>query len=391
MDMYNRVPFGDFKPPREALRQILKTLAAGRLHHTLLFSGPWGSGKLWAARALARTLNCRAGGGEEGPCDRCKPCRLISEGRFPEYVELFPMGSGYQIKVDHVRKLVSDLSFVVPEGVWRMVLFDEAERMNEEAANALLKSLEEPPDRSLWILITSDPDKLLPTVRSRSSEFRFRSPDCLELAEKLMEERKMAAEEALMISRYTSGNILSSWLTDTAVFKEKREFLLEGLEKLVAGKSQVPALELASGLYERGRRTEKEAPLKRRSEEAARDTFEFYATDADRRAGVEEALKKKNVHLHEYLNILESLFRDVLLMGEGISREVLINFDISARLGRLVESFGRSESAYCIERLERMGEELKVNINPRFALASLFLEIGSVSRPGRERVLPRLS
>ena len=188
------MPFSEVIAQDRALTPLRSALRRGTLHHAYLFGGPEGVGKARVARLLAQAANCEGGvagpgGFREDPCGTCGPCRKIEKGLHPDVVALAeervmakagtwePKGGrspSKDIVVDQVRDVVDRrLSLRRFEGRRRFVLIDPADTMNPQAQNALLKTLEEPPDDTTLVLVASSPDALLPTIRSRCARVTF--------------------------------------------------------------------------------------------------------------------------------------------------------------------------------------------------------------------------
>jgi len=188
------MPFSELIAQDRALGSLRSALRRGALHHAYLFGGPEGVGKGRAARLLAQAANCEAGGAgpsglRDDPCGTCGPCRKIERGLHPDVLLLQeertmaragrwePKGGrapSRDIVVDQVRDLVDHrLALKRHEGRRRFVVIDPADRMNPQAQNALLKTLEEPPEATTLVLVSSSPDTLLPTIRSRCLRVAF--------------------------------------------------------------------------------------------------------------------------------------------------------------------------------------------------------------------------
>ncbi|MBF0160682.1 MAG: DNA polymerase III subunit delta' [Magnetococcales bacterium] len=156
------------------LAHLRQVVASNRPGHAHLFFGPPGVGKATVAAAFIQALFCRnkSGGGESG-CGQCPVCRKVAQGNHGDWIPV-GMGEGKtRIGVDQVRQLAGFFALTPLEAPWKVATVDDAALMNEAAANALLKTLEEPPPRSLLILVTRQPGKLLPTIRSRCLKTRF--------------------------------------------------------------------------------------------------------------------------------------------------------------------------------------------------------------------------
>lgn len=161
---------------RRVLSVLERAIDNGRLHHAFLFTGPDGVGKASLAYTLTAALNCTRGDGEgfQPPCGTCPTCRRIAANQHPDLHVLEPTGRTVRtLKIDAVRGLQKVLVSTPYEARRRVVLLNDAHLMTEEAANALLKTLEEPPDRTLLILVTDQPQRLLDTIRSRCQRLRF--------------------------------------------------------------------------------------------------------------------------------------------------------------------------------------------------------------------------
>ncbi len=147
-----------------------------RLPHALLLVGPEGMGKLAFAQRLAWSLLCAQPDGHGDACGQCKECRLLTAGSHPDWVTLLPEESGKQIKVDAVRQLANFVHMTPAYQRHRVVLIAPAENMNLNAANSLLKMLEEPPPSGIFLLVSHQPARLAATIRSRCQRLDFSRP-----------------------------------------------------------------------------------------------------------------------------------------------------------------------------------------------------------------------
>lgn len=146
----------------------------GRLPHALLLSGPSGLGKSVFARRLSDALVCAGGDGDA--CGRCAACRQAAAGSHPDQRWIGPEAPGKAIRIDAIRDVIRHDALTAQPGGYRVTVIDPADAMNRAAANALLKTLEEPASRSVLILVSSHPDRLLPTIRSRCQIVPFALP-----------------------------------------------------------------------------------------------------------------------------------------------------------------------------------------------------------------------
>lgn len=178
---------------RETYLRLLESIALGRLPHALLFTGPEGIGKRRVAESLAQALLCSSAADQ--PCGICGPCRLAAEGKHPDRIVV--EAEGERIKIDRIRELIHELTFSPLMGAVRVVLIPEAHAFHPAAANALLKTLEEPPAGTYFLLVTHSPGWIPRTIVSRCSLVRFRPLSRSDLQEILQEQGVSADQELL--------------------------------------------------------------------------------------------------------------------------------------------------------------------------------------------------
>jgi DNA polymerase-3 subunit delta' len=183
--------------PLQILRRVID---AGRLHHAYLFTGMEGIGKRLVALNMAKALNCADQAGEA--CDRCRSCQQIDKGIHPDIIVVNPTGES--IKIEQIRELQRSIAFKPYEARWRVILIDAAEQLTREAANALLKTLEEPPPWTTVILSARTIESLPVTVPSRCQRIRF-SPLSNEEVKKILRDR-LSAEEINMLAPLAGGS-----------------------------------------------------------------------------------------------------------------------------------------------------------------------------------------
>jgi DNA polymerase-3 subunit delta' len=203
------MPFRDVIGHRKLVALVAQSIQRGTLPPSLLLTGPDGVGKRLVAVAAAQALNCPAFRSDPAAhpdaCGTCPSCTRIARGVHPDVLILEPGDNG-SIKIDQVRDAVDRAGYRPFEGRRRVVIVDDADALVPAAQNALLKTLEEPPSASVFMLITARPDVLLPTVRSRCPQLRFRPLDADDVAAALMA-RGRKETEARAIAAIADGSV----------------------------------------------------------------------------------------------------------------------------------------------------------------------------------------
>mgnify|MGYP005845134903 CR=1 FL=1 len=204
--------FDDVVGQEHIVRTLRNALRSGRIRHAYLFSGPRGTGKTTMARLLAKAVNCLAEDANIRPCNQCTSCIALNEGR---YLDLIEIDAATHTGVDDVRDLRDKIAFTPGEGQYKVYIIDEVHRFSGNAFDALLKTLEEPPPHALFVLATTEIDKVPATIKSRCLQFEFRRLSLYEAADRLQEiveaEGLQYEREALeIVARYGTGSMRDS-------------------------------------------------------------------------------------------------------------------------------------------------------------------------------------
>lgn len=211
--------FREMVGQEHVLKALINALDHNRLHHAYLFTGTRGVGKTTIARILAKCLNCETGISSE-PCGTCSACREISEGRF---VDLIEVDAASRTRVEDTRELLDNVQYAPTRGRYKIYLIDEVHMLSNHSFNALLKTLEEPPEHVKFLLATTDPQKLPVTILSRCLQFNLKNMTPERIVEHL---RKVLGEEMVpfddaalwLLARSADGSMRDALsLTDQAI------------------------------------------------------------------------------------------------------------------------------------------------------------------------------
>lgn len=337
----------------QRVKDILRRmLATGRVPGTLLFVGEDGVGKKLFALELAKMLNCQTPVDVEA-CDRCSSCIRILQSKFPEYPDAddnkkrliwsnhpdvaLARPFNRLLRIGPMREIEQEANFRPFEGKARIFIVEEADKLNPQSSNALLKTLEEPPVTSHLILITSRPASLLPTIRSRCQMIRFAPLAPAELEKHLLSSKQFSPADARLLSHIARGSIGRALSTDLETYRPQREAMLDVLGALALTKDR--------------------ARLLRASEEM---------NDAKRKDEYEPRL-----------DLLATLIHDVWTLALGAAGAQMINEDLRAELSKIVSHIESQRAALWLTQIETHRRGLEVNINRKVATDSLFLSMAA--------------
>lgn len=197
----------------------------GRLAHAYLFVGPSGVGKKLFATELAKALLCERSGGRLEACDQCSSCQLVDAGTHPDLLMASRPEEKNELPIETIRELSEKLYLKPARGGYKIAIIDDADDFNDASANCFLKTLEEPPPKSLLILLATDPDRQLSTIVSRCQVVRF-APLPAGLIAKLLGEQGLDAAKAQRLARISAGSLgLARDLADDAFWKFRNELV----------------------------------------------------------------------------------------------------------------------------------------------------------------------
>ncbi len=374
------IKLSDIVGQDDAVDRLRRVLSGERMPHAFLFAGPDGVGRRTTATALAAALLCENSGGgsllageEPDACGQCAGCRLMAAGTHPDFHPVYKELAGYHEDSEVRNRKMQELgipvirSFLIApahqgsnRGRGKVFVVLEAELMSPAAQNALLKTLEEPPDGVTIILVAIRPELLLPTTRSRCATVRF-GPLPREFVREKLRESKVEDGEADFLARYTEGSVGQALqLADSGIYELKRDMLSS-----VAGLGPGGDAELAERL---AKETEKRADKAIRSERTP-GAPELARTLAQRRAS------------GDMLRILASGYRDALSVATGAQREP-VNADQTDAVGALARRFPPEQLAEVIDQLGQYEQLIWRNVNIKIVWDNVIITCASAAPLG---------
>ncbi|HEX8087898.1 MAG TPA: DNA polymerase III subunit delta' [Blastocatellia bacterium] len=324
------MPFSSLVGNERIKKLLRRGVAEGRIGQGLIFAGQRGVGKHQFALALAQAVNCASPKNGDA-CGECLSCRKVASREHPDVHTISP--DGQFIKISQMREMSQEAQYRPYEGRRRVYVIDDAERLREEAANSILKTLEEPPESSLILLVTSKPYALLETIRSRCQMLSFAPLTSDELEAYLKANFKRPLEETRMLARLARGSIGRTLEIDLGVYREKRATMLELIEAATVARDTVKLLGAAEHL---GRKLEK-------------DEFE------------------------NHLDVLMVLLADLFHLKLGEPPDSLTNSDVAPRLERTAESMTLEQIADWADRVEQVLKSLARNVNKQLAMEAMLI------------------
>lgn len=339
------MPLGQIAGHRHISSLLSRAILRDSLPPSLLFSGPAGVGKYTTGVALAQALNCLEAPVSQSPttpgaaesardagdaCGQCAACTRIARGVHPDVMTLSPGDTG-AIKIDAVREAVDRVAYRPFEGRKRVVLIDEADALGADAQSAFLKTLEEPPDTSLFVLVTSRPDALLPTVRSRCPQLRFGRLTAEEICAVLTSAHGYSEADARAVAAASAGSLGKALQEASEPYRVARDAAQRLLGVAATNAGPRPMLTGAAE-FVKGPKA---------SGGAARDALTLR------------------------LKVMASLLRDLQVYSSGASDGLVVNQDIAGALRGLTDAFDHRRLAGAFAAVTRAIGAVDRNASPK--------------------------
>jgi DNA polymerase III subunit delta' len=348
-----------------------------QMTHAWLFTGPAGSGRSNAAVAFAAALVCPTGG-----CDKCAECLSVTAGSHAD-VELIRT-EGLSIKVDEIRDLISRASWAPSVSNYRVVVIEDADRLTESAANALLKVIEEPGFRTVWLLCAPTLTDVLPTIRSRCRHLSLHTPSTKVVAKLLIERDNISKEMAEFAARASQGHIgIAKHLSTN---QQSRDNRLETLKIPFTIKSIATAYKAAEILVNSAR-AQAEVDSKNRDEAELANLKQAWGSTGSKMASgsaraIKELEKEQKTrgtrmvrdHLDRALLDLATFYRDVLLVKSGANKS-LVNIDFKNEVTEMANSLNDSNVLFNIQSILKSRINLANNASPILTVESLMCRL----------------
>jgi DNA polymerase-3 subunit delta' len=318
------VSFKDIRGQDKAIAILKNAARQDKLSHAYIFWGPEGVGKSMTALNFAKMLNCQDARDEE-PCEECASCKKINSFNHPDVFLFSPDKEGSSVGIEKIRALIKDIGLKPYEAKKKIYIVDNAQALTREAANAFLKTLEEPPTDALLILIAPELRDLLPTIVSRSQAVKFYALGVNETARILVKEHKIDEPQAKTLAHLSSGRLGVALKYKDDDFLKKRNRIVDSLAR-----------------------------------------NEFFDSDFD-------AVSKPE--LKAYLDIALTWYRDILITKASGADAVfgLVNIDKSDAIKKEAKRLEFSRIEEIIKQIILTGSFLDSNANPKLTIAVLGL------------------
>lgn len=347
-----------------------------KIAHAYLLEADESVNTYQTAKEVAKLFNCLQ---DDAPCGTCHVCSKIDDDIHPDVFSVLPSGPSRAIKISQIRDVQKSLNYKSFEGSRKVCIIENAESMNVEAANSLLKTLEEPPVATTLILTTSRKEKLLPTIISRcQSVYIF--PLTLEaVAQKLENQYGLSSQEANLLSRISAADLTKALYMKTDVFKQKRSKIIAILNTLFEGglNKKIEDVDYLLGILDQEKEI-KVADLTRAYKEYSSAHGDELTTAHKKMIEEQNKAKADSMYrdtIDEVLRILLYFWRDVLVYANTQDQSLLVNSDIIDTVKMFASRFRDKVVLEQIKKINSYRQAIEGNVNLKISFESLFLKM----------------
>jgi DNA polymerase-3 subunit delta' len=373
----------DLPGQEKAITALRRAVAEGAPAHAWLFTGPPGSGRSNAARAFAAALQCQLTDPEKRGCGVCKACVTVLAGTHPDVALIATEKVNYQI--DDVRELITKAQDRPSTAPWRVIIVEDADRMTERTTNVLLKSIEEPPPHTVWILCAPSPADVLVTIRSRCRSVSLAVPTRESVAALLVRRDGLSAEQAEFAARISQSHIgIARRLARDAEARRRRDttvrlpLRIRSVSDAVMAAAELVELSTAEATASAAERAEAESAALRTSlgldaespvPPQQRSAFKALEENAKRRArrATHDALDRSLIDLTTF-------FRDVLLLQLKSGSE-LVNDYLADPLHAYANASHPEATIAKIDAIAEARARIGANVAPLLAMEAMMVSL----------------
>lgn len=309
----------------EQISYLKKIIRDNTNASSYLFTGPEAIGKKITAVNFAKALNCL--NFKDDICDECASCKKIDSFNFPDLHIIKPSGKGSAIKIDTVREIRREAYLKPYEGKFKVFIIDDADNLTQESQNALLKILEEPPSRTVFILITRLHHRITGTIRSRCHILRFKAISAEEISDFLVKTYFLKREKALFLSKFSGGKIGEAIKMKDSDMIERKNAIINKIKNM----------------------------------------------------NMERNCSDKSI-LKENLEIMLSWYRDIFVSKTGYDEKFLFNIDRKDDILREANKFKEENLENIINKLITLNSYIDANVNPKIVMDALLSEVEDLER-----------
>jgi len=333
--------FGQILGQESAVTILRNALLGGRLAHAYLFVGPEGVGKHLTALTLAKAMNCQSPPEAADSCEKCSSCLKVNSSNHADVILLGPEGD--HIKIDQIRDLQRRLRYRPLEGGRRACIMDSADRLNDAASNAFLKTLEEPPDGTHLILTTSRPHKLLATIHSRCQWIKFRALSIGHISQILKKAHSLEEEKAHFYASLAGGSAGQALALSNRVDFQKRLNWLRGFTEI--------------------------------SQKTTEEIFDAC-----------ERIAKEEEEINDLLELWKIWLRDLMVFKIQVESagqdpgDRLINHDLGAEVAEEAKRYSFDRLDFFFSLISDVQRAIAFNANRQLALETLMFEMNKKAR-----------